>query len=148
MEDLKPFTYYHPIIVRYGDLDPQGHVNNAVVLTYLESARLGYYEKVGIWKRDSGMTTGMVVAHVDIDYLAPIYLGQPVRVGLRMARIGTKSMTFDFQIETLPSARPLSRGKSVMVAFDNKMKKSIPIPPIWREKITQFENLEGKDETP
>jgi acyl-CoA thioesterase FadM len=35
-----------------------------------------------------------------------------------------------------------------MVAFDNKMKKSISIPPTWREKITQFENLEGKDETP
>lgn len=143
MNETKLFTYYHPIVVRYGDLDPQGHVNNAVVLTYLESARLGYYEKVGIWKKDSRMITGMVVAHIDIDYLAPIYLGQAVRVGLCMAHMGTKSLAFDFQIEEVPGARPLAKGKSVMVAFDNETEKSIPIPPEWREKINQFENMKG-----
>ncbi|MDY6867578.1 MAG: thioesterase family protein [Chloroflexota bacterium] len=148
MNKNKPFTYYHPIVVRYGDLDPQGHVNNAVVLTYLESARLGYYEKAGIWKQDSGITTGMVVAHIDIDYLAPIYLGQAVRVGLRMDRMGTKSLTFAFRIEAMPGARPLAKGKSVMVVYDNKMEKSIPVPPAWREKINQFETVEVEDETP
>ncbi len=145
MEESKSFTYYHPIVVRYGDLDPQGHVNNAVVLSYLESARLGYYEKVGIWQRDSGMTTGMVVAHIDINYLAPIYLGQGVRVGLRMARLGTKSLTFDFRIEKVPGPHHLAQGKSVMVAFDNETEKSILIPPDWREKINQFENKERQD---
>ncbi len=143
MADSKPFTYYHPIIVRYGDLDPQGHVNNAVVLTYLESARLGYYEKVGIWKKDSGMTTGMVVAHIDIDYLAPIFLEQSIRVGLRMAKMGTKSLTFEFCIEAVPGARPLAKGHSVMVVYDNESEKSLPIPPAWREKINQFEKMEG-----
>ena len=30
------FNFYHPVEVRYGDLDPQGHVNNAKFLTYFE----------------------------------------------------------------------------------------------------------------
>ena len=47
---MEQFTYYHPITVRYSDLDPQGHVNNAVYLTYVEIARLGYYEATGIWR--------------------------------------------------------------------------------------------------
>ena len=133
------YSYYHPITVRYRDLDPQGHVNNTVYLTYLESARLGYYEKVGLWQRDSGITTGMVVAHNDIDYVAPIFLGQEVRVGLRMARVGTKSLTFDFQIESAKDGEVVARGQSVMVVYDSQAGKSIPVPDAWREKINHFE---------
>ena len=39
-----PFT--HPIEVRFRDLDALGHVNNAVYLTYLESARIAYWMHV------------------------------------------------------------------------------------------------------
>ena len=47
MTSIKPaypdrFAYAHPITVRYADLDPQQHVNNAAVVTYLESALMGY----------------------------------------------------------------------------------------------------------
>jgi acyl-CoA thioester hydrolase len=138
------FTYYHPITVRYGDLDPQGHVNNAAYLTYLESARLGYYEKTGIWSSQSGQRTGMVVAHIAIDYLQPLFLHQGVCVGLRLARLGQKSLTLDFQIEAGPSASPAARGQSVMVAFDHTAQKSMPIPPAWRENIHHFEKTDGK----
>lgn len=148
MTAKKNFTYYHPIVVRYGDLDPQGHVNSAVYLTFLESARLGYYEKAGIWQRDAGMLTGMVVVHIEINYLAPIHLGQSPQVGLRLARMGTKSLTFDFQIETVSDGQPLADGISVMVAYDNQRGKSIPLPPAWREKLTRFEKMDKNDETP
>lgn len=133
------FYYYHPITVRYGDLDPQGHVNNAVYLTYVESARLGYYEATGIWRQDSGVLTGMVVAHIDIDYLASITLGMAIRVGTRLVRIGNKSLTLAFQMESLPEQSVVARGSSVMVAYDNAAQKSIPFPPDWREKISQYE---------
>lgn len=141
------FTYYHPIVVRYGDLDPHGHVNNAVYLNYLETTRLGYYEKTGIWKRESGMLTGMVVARIEINYLASIYFGQSLRVGMRMVDLGTKSMTFDYRIEAVPGFRPLADGKFVMVVYDNRSERSIPIPAAWRKKITQFEKRDEINET-
>lgn len=140
---IDQFTFYHPITVRYGDLDPQGHVNNAAYLTYVESARLGYYQTTGIWREDSGALTGMVVAHIDIDYLAPITLGQDIRVGIRLARIGNKSLTLDFRIESLPEKKIVARGTSVMVAYDNASKKGIPFPMEWREKILEFEEEYG-----
>ena len=144
MSKSTPFTYYHPITVRFADLDTQEHVNNAVYLTYLESARLGYYEKAGIWHHESGMHTGMVVAHIDIDYLAPIRFGQALRVGLRLERLGYKSFTLAFVIETTPGQTPLARGTSVMVTYDSETGKSIPIPADWREKITHFEQPNGE----
>ena len=140
------FTYTHPIIVRYRDLDPQGHVNNAVYLTYLESARIGYYQQVGIYHPDQTLLTGMVVVRNEIDYLAPIQLGMKLRVGLRAARLGTKSITFDFQMESESDGTPIARGKSVMVTYDNAAEQGIPIPQEWREKIIQYDKSQGNHE--
>ena len=38
------FAVWVPVAVRYSDLDPQGHVNNAVYFTYFEQGRLGYFD--------------------------------------------------------------------------------------------------------
>ena len=138
------YTYYHPIDVRFADLDPLAHVNNAVYLTYLESARFDYYQRAGIWSPDHAMQTGMVVAHIDMDYLVPILFGQAIRVGLRVTRLGNKSFTMAFLIETAPEHTPLARGTCVVVTYDPQTGKSIPLPDDWREKITQFEEQNGE----
>ncbi|MCB2213948.1 acyl-CoA thioesterase [bacterium] len=143
--EIETFTYTHPITVRYGDLDPQGHVNNAAYLSYLESARLGYYEHAGIWQ--PGTLTGMVVGRIEIDYLASIIYGQGVQVGIRLAELGNKSLTFAFQIETAPERTPLARGRSIIVAYDNAADASRPVPPDWREKLSQFEGWTTNNET-
>jgi acyl-CoA thioester hydrolase len=133
------FNFYHPITVRYADLDPQQHVNNATVVTYIESARMGYYQAVGIWDGQSFERFGMVVANLHIDYLAPIRFGQGVRVGLGVHHMGNKSMRFRFRMEDSTSGKSLARGEVVMVAYDPQSERSIPIPADWREKIETFE---------
>jgi acyl-CoA thioester hydrolase len=85
----------------------------------------------------------MVVAHLDIDYLASVTLGMALRVGIGLVRIGNKSLTLAFQIEALPDRRIMARGTSVMVAFDNAAQKSRPFPPDWREKIRRYEEQNG-----
>ena len=145
--ETKPFTYYHPIVVRYADLDPQGHVNNAAYMTYMESARLGYYERAGLWSPEQGEHTGMVVARAEIDYLAPVIYGQPLRVGVRLEKLGTKSMLFGFQVESAEGEQIFARGQSVMVAYDNAKGASRPVPPEWREKLAEFEGKMENDAT-
>jgi len=140
------FTYTHPITVRYRDLDPQGHVNNAVYLTYLEAARIGYYQRVAIYHPDQTLLTGMVVVRNEIDYLAPIQLGQEIQVGLRIERLGTKSITFTFQMAAVLDGKTLAKGRSVMVAYDNETEQGIPIPADWREKIINYEKSKGNHE--
>ena len=48
------FNFYHPVEVRYGDLDPQGHVNNAKHLTYFEQARIAYMVELGLTPGSAG----------------------------------------------------------------------------------------------
>lgn len=139
------FHYYHAISVRYADLDPQKHVNNATLVTYLESARMGYYQVVGIWDGLSFDQFGMVVAALHIDYLRPIRFGQNVNVGLGVRHMGNKSLRFRFQVQDADDQAVFARGEITMVAYDVQADRSIPIPDFWRKKIETFEAQGDKE---
>ena len=139
---MPQFRFYHSIEVRYGDLDPQGHVNNAKYLTYFEQARIAYWIEMGFFTTDqSFMEIGVILADVHLTYLAPVYFGQKIKVGVHVARLGNKSMTWEQNVLDAESGRELAKAEIVVVAYDYKQEKTIPIPPEWREKITAFEGL-------
>jgi acyl-CoA thioester hydrolase len=136
------FRFHHPVEVRYGDLDPQGHVNNAKHLTYFEQARIAYMIELGLFTKDqSFMEIGVILADVHITYLAPIYFGEQIKVGVHIAKLGTKSMTWNQNIVDAKTGNELAKGEVVMVTYDYKEEKTINIPHEWREKIKQFEGL-------
>jgi acyl-CoA thioester hydrolase len=139
---MSDYHFYHPIEVRYGDLDPQGHVNNAKHLTYFEQARIHYLIELGLFTKDqSFMQIGVIVADVHITYLEPIYFGQNLKVGVYAAKLGTKSMTWEQNIVAAETGRELARGEVIIVTYDYKDEKTIPVPQEWRERIAAFEGL-------
>ena len=137
---MSDFNFYHPIEVRYGDLDPQGHVNNAKHLTYFEQARIAYKVKLGLFTKDqSFMEIGVILADIHITYFEPIYYGQNIKVGVHTARLGNKSMTWEQNIVDADTGEELAKGEVVLVAYDYQNEKTVPIPQEWREKISTFE---------
>ncbi|RPJ23195.1 MAG: acyl-CoA thioesterase [Chloroflexi bacterium] len=139
---MSDFHFYHPVEVRYGDLDPQGHVNNAKHLTYFEQARVAYMIDLGLFTKDqSFMKIGVIVADVHITYLAPVYFGQNIKIGVRTVKIGNKSMTWEQNVMDADSGSELSKGELAIVTYDYETGKTISIPQEWREKIIQFEGL-------
>jgi acyl-CoA thioester hydrolase len=139
---MSGYHFYHPIEVRYGDLDPQGHVNNAKFLTYFEQARIEYWIQMGFFTKDqSFMEIGVIVADVHLIYLEPVYFGQNIKVGVRVVRLGNKSMTWEQNVVDADTDKELARGELVIVTYDYKVGKTISIPQEWRDKITQFEGL-------
>jgi len=139
---MPEFHFFHAVEVRYGDLDAQRHVNNAKYLTYMEQARLEYVRHLGLWDGESFAELGMIVAEVQITYRAPIHFGQPVRVGVRVSRLGNKSMLWEYSIEDAQDGSLFASAMSVQVAYDYRENKSTPVPEKWRKKISEFENLQ------
>ena len=136
------FRFYHPIEVRYGDLDPQGHVNNAKHLTYFEQARIAYWIELGLFTKDqSFMEIGLILADVHLTYLEPIYYGQNIKVGVHISKLGNKYMTWMQNIVDVDTDKELAKGEVIMVSYDYRAEKSIPVPQEWREKIGEFEGL-------
>ncbi|MCB9133965.1 MAG: acyl-CoA thioesterase [Anaerolineales bacterium] len=135
------FHFYHPIEVRYADIDAQGHVNNAKYLTYIEQARMAYLLHLKLWDGKSFMEVGTILAQASINYLAPIHLLQPVRVGVRVSRLGNKSLTMHYCLDDVQTGQELATGESIIVAYDYHAQTSVPIPMSWRKIITDFENI-------
>ena len=142
---MAEFRFYCPIEVRYGDLDPQGHLNNAKYLTYIEQARINYIKHLGLWDGDSFLNIGIILAEVHLTFRSPIHFDQPVRVGVRVARLGNKSLNMEYRLEDASNGLELARGSSVSVAYDYHQRKTIPLLNNWREAITAFENLANED---
>jgi len=140
--DVADFRFFHPTEVRYGDLDPQGHVNNAVYLTYFEQARIHYLIQLGLFSKDqSFMEVGVIIADIHIIYHSTTHYGDPVKVGVRTTKIGNKSFTTEQCLMHNETGRVMAGATVVLVTFDYEGLKPIPVPDEWRQKISQFEGL-------
>ena len=141
---MSDFKFYIPAEIRYADLDPQWHVNNTRYLIYIEQARLEYLMKLGLFDGNSFLDLQMIIADIHVSYLAPIVLGQNVRVGTRTARIGNKSITFEYRLEDADTSKLLATGEVVGVTYDYRSQKTIPVPDEWRRIISEFEGVDFK----
>jgi len=138
---MTDYKFYYPIQVRYSDLDPQWHVNNSRFLSFIESARLAYIQHLHLWDGKSFMELGMIVADVHLVYLKPTQLGQNIRVGIRVTRIGNKSLDFDYQIEDADNGEVMATATTVMVAYSYHSLSTIRVTDEWRKAISNFEQI-------
>jgi acyl-CoA thioester hydrolase len=127
------FVFRQP--VEFRDLDALGHVNNAVYLSYVESARLAYMQEV---LGPLELTELGIVAEARIAFRAPSFLGETLEIGHRVGEIGGKSLRFDFEIRG-EDGRLRADGSTVHVAFDYEQGASIPVPGEWRKRIDAYE---------
>jgi acyl-CoA thioester hydrolase len=144
---MAEFNFYHPIEVRYGDLDPQGHVNNARFFTYLEQARISYVIHLGLWDGRSFFDVGFILADAHLTFHAPVLFGQPVRVGVRVARLGNKSLSMEYRMEETEARQVFASGSTVLVTYNYHDGRTIPIPAHWRDAIAAFEGLTETDQS-
>jgi len=140
---MPKFRFYHPIEVRYGDLDPQGHLNNAKYLTYFEAGRINYFTHLGLFKSgQSFMEIGVIMAEASVTFHAPVHYGTPVKVGVHTSKIGNKSMRVEQNIVHAENGDVLASGYVILVAYDYHTNKTVPIPDVMRETISRFEGLQ------
>ena len=123
--------FVHTERVRFRDLDPMGHVNNAVYLTYIESARVAFLQDLGAAPTLEDMS--IIVARIEIDFRAPVRFGEEVDVSVRVSRFGDKS--FDLEHELRVGETVVAEAKTVLVTYDYAERRPVEIPAAWREKL-------------
>ena len=100
-----PFVYRDS--VRFRDLDGMGHVNNAVFLTYMESARIAYLSALGA---GDDPLQNLILARAEVDFRSPITFGEDVEVGRRSS--GTRASSSSTRYEPMDGWRPRARASS------------------------------------
>ena len=129
------FRYVRSQEVEFRDLDGLGHVNNAVYLSYLESAKVDYFRDVVGADRLEDLG---IVADVQIAYRSPAFFGETLQIGVRVGRVGTKSLGFEFELRGR-DGRLVAEASSAHVTFDYDTRTPAPVPEEWRRRIEAYE---------
>ena len=117
--------YPHQVrdIIRFRDMDAQGHVNNAVFSTYFETGRVAMFRNPDLSVGVAGTT--FVLARGEIDYLRELRWPGDLVVGTALAQFGNRSFVIAqavFQGEVCAAT-----GRFTMVFVDKTTRKAIPL---------------------
>jgi acyl-CoA thioester hydrolase len=143
---LSGYRFVHPVEVRFRDLDTLGHVNNAVYLTYLESARIHYWHH--LLGRSDLDALGMILARVELDYRSPVTFGERLEVGVRCASLRRSSFVLEFRVVSAgPEPRRLvAEARTVLVHYDYAAGRSTPLTADLRRRLLA-QDPEARDES-
>ena len=125
------------IAIRYKDLDPYGHVNNAVYLEFFEEIRIAYWRSLadlaGIENLEAGDVPGAryVIAETTVRYKAPILLDDTLHGAASIPTVGNRSYAMDFELrsgESFETSELACVGFAAHVFFDPNTDEVIPRP--------------------
>ncbi len=139
MEEIK-FKHTLPLQIRFNDVDKFGHVNNTVYFSFYDLGKTEYFASVCPnvdWEKD-----GIVVVHIDVDFLTQIYGSDHVAVQTAVTEIGTKSFQLAQRVIDIESGEVKCICRSVMVTFDLENHESKALTEEWVNAICTYE---GKD---
>jgi acyl-CoA thioester hydrolase len=120
---LADFPYRLTDNVRFADLDPNQHVNNAVYATYFETGRVTLVKDKSYGLMPPGL--GWMLARLDIHFRAELRWPGTIELGLGLARLGRTSATFDQVV--FSEGRCVASAQSVMVLVDEATRKPTPL---------------------
>jgi acyl-CoA thioester hydrolase len=125
--------YETEIEVRFSDFDAYGHVNNAVFLTYMETARTKLLRDQFVAWQNRGLL--FLVARAECDYRQPITFSDRVFVIIEIDRIGRSSFDLSYQLHN-GAGRVFASARTVMVCFDAATATTVPVPNEFRQALT------------
>ncbi len=132
LESLEAFVLRTGDKLRYGDTDRQGHVNNAVFATFLETGRveLLYNEALA----DQG--AAFVIARLELDFLAEVNWPGEVEIGTAVLDVGRSSFKL-FQ-KVFQNGKPVAQAVTVIVQMSESTRKSQPLSERARERLQEL----------
>lgn len=127
--------------VRWGDMDALGHVNNACYLTYFETARIAYFDRVAPDKRLAVEGASPILARTEIDYLRPVEYPATLQTCVRVVRVGTTSMEWEHLVLDKRTGEAVALGRAVLVSYDFARGTKVPVPESLRAKVREIDGL-------
>jgi acyl-CoA thioester hydrolase len=130
-----------PLITRFtvpfSDCDMLQHVNNVAYIRWCETVRTEYFARV--MGSDITSERGMIQANINFTYERQIGYREAIAIGVRVSRIGNKSLDYAYEIWSETKGHRAAFGTTTVVGFDFVSQRTIEIPQEWREAVAAFE---------
>ena len=135
-----PFRYAAYTRVGFSETDAQGVVYYGRYLPYFDLARTEYHRHLG----------RVVLGDVDfamrattVEYHAGARFDDLLEVFVRVARIGTTSITYEhaaYRIDDDGGELLMATSTATLVCIALDERKAVPVPDAFRERIAEFED--------
>lgn len=129
--NIDNYVHWAKDILRYGDTDRQGHVNNAVFVTFFESGRVAILYNSNKPLAPTG--SAFVIARLVLDYRAEILWPNEVAIGTMVTRLGNSSVAFGQGL--FVNDKCVAVAETVVVLIDEATRKSRALPEQTRAEL-------------
>ena len=141
-ELLRSFPVVAEIPVTWGDMDSFQHVNNVIYFRYFESARIQYFEAVGLMDIVEQLGVGPILGSTSCRYRTPLTYPDTVYVGAKITEMHEKRFTMEYLIVSEQHPETVAEGSGVVICYNYQKNQSTQIPEVVHNAI---EKLEGRE---
>ena len=144
MDELKDKTEINfPVKLRlridWSELDTFGHVNNLSIFKYVQSARVKYLDKIGLFKMYRESNIGPILASCKCEFYRPLFFPGQVTVQSRVEFIKNTSFCISHRIVD-GNELLAAEARDIIVLFDFNENKKVTLPHNIRGRIEKLES--------
>lgn len=121
--------------MRWNDMDALGHVNNAVYFTYMEQARIAWFQQLNLGNIDTQATEGPILANASCTFLKPILYPNEITVSITVNTPGRTSVHTHYHIGVAGQPDDYAHGEATIVWMNYLKQQPTPIPPTLRTQL-------------
>ncbi|WP_395848047.1 acyl-CoA thioesterase [Cystobacter fuscus] len=136
-ETTHHYRYFLPITTRWMDNDAYGHINNVTYYSYFDTVANHYLIHEGGLDILASPVIGLVVES-KCSYHAPLAYPDALRAGLRVDKLGNRSVTYGIGIFKQGEERASAHGYFVHVFVDRHTRKAVAIPERLRAALERL----------
>ncbi|MFT4726507.1 MAG: acyl-CoA thioester hydrolase [Granulosicoccus sp.] len=133
----KHYAYFKSISTRWIDNDVYGHVNNAVYYTYFDTVCNSFLIEKGGLDIATSPIVGFIVAS-NCQYLSPIKFPSTINAGMRVNRIGNRSIEYGVGIFCDDNVTASAHGTFTHVFVERATGQSTGIPQAIRTAFSEI----------
>jgi acyl-CoA thioester hydrolase len=144
---LAEFPVVLTLPVQWGEMDAYGHVNNAVLFRYFESARVVYLERCGFVESMERDRIGAILHSTACRFRLPLCYPDTVEVGGRATEVASDGFTMEYRVVSLAKQAIVAEGQGVVVSYDYARGRKARLPEAIQRKVAILEGeAEGAKE--
>ena len=132
-----------PVIIEtpiaWGQMDAFRHLNNTTYFRFFESGRIAYFERLNFMEYMEETGVGPILASTNCRFRIPLTYPDNVSIGTRVSTIEEDRFTMEYVVVSHKHQKVAADGSGLIVCFDYKENKKVPVPAEIRTRIEQLE---------
>jgi len=129
--------------VAWGEMDAFQHVNNIIYFRYFESARICYFEQVGLLRLMDETGIGPILASTHCRFRIPLAYPDTVSIGAKITEIGEDRFTMHYRVASHRHQKIAAEGDGILVTYNYRENRKVSVPETLRKSIEAMERPGG-----